>query len=206
MIIEFYGLPGAGKTTIAQKLEEKAGFKIIKIKSKKELIFFNILFLFKHPIRFFILLYYVINNSTSLKEFYYKFMNAFLTNAKYQKAKKYKKAIIDQGYFQGILSIFNKKITLSKLNKYLDVILKPEKLFIFNLSPEIMKLRTASRGYFGRESFGEDYFEKWIETIIDNDALIKKEISSFQNFISIDANKNIDEIYSELINKVKIMK
>lgn len=204
MIIEFYGLPGAGKTTIAQKLEEKAGFKIVKIKNKKELILFNILFLLKHPLRFFVLLYYVINNSTGLKEFYYKFMNAFLTsNAKYQKAKKYKKAIIDQGYFQGILSIFNEKISLDKLNKYLNFILRPKKLFIFDLSLENMKLRTTSRGYFGRENFGKEYSEKWIETIINNNALIKKELPSIsQNFLLINANQNIDEVYSKILNNL----
>jgi hypothetical protein len=176
MIIEFYGLPGTGKTATAKKLEQETDFNIVKIKTKQELIFFNILFLLKHPIKFFVLLYFIIVNSVSLKEFYYKFMNAFLNcNAKYQKSKKYKKAIIDQGYFQGILSIFNKEIKNTSLNKYLNIILKPDILFIFEAPQVVRDKRILERGYYIRRGYNKEYLKN-----LEN--LISKNNNRWKNF------------------------
>ena len=107
MIIEFFGMPGAGKSTVARELAKDSSFRIIKIRKKTELLLLNFKYFTSHPIKFFKLFILVLKNSKNYQEFYYKFMNCFLDyNAKFQKAKKFEKAILDQGYFQNIISFY----------------------------------------------------------------------------------------------------
>ena len=124
MILEFYGLPGSGKSTVARYLKKTRGFKVIKIENKRELFFYNLIFLFKYPVKFFALLYYLLLNGENSKLFYYKFMNTFLQhNAKYIKAKSFKrdeKLIIDQGHFQNIISVFKKNVSSAYIENYLN--------------------------------------------------------------------------------------
>ncbi|MBI4709152.1 MAG: glycosyltransferase [Candidatus Portnoybacteria bacterium] len=206
MIIELFGPPSAGKTTLAHFLSEKENFEIIKIRSKKELLFFNFLYLFRHPIKFFATLFYLLANSSNWRIFYYKFLNTFLHyNAKYQKAKKYQKAILDQGHLQNILSVFEKPLSTKRLNRYLKFLPRPDKLIIFNLRPEELEKRAQSRGYLGRENFGQDYQLKWKDAFLRNFNLFKEAAPCFGiDFKIIDANMNLDENCQRVLGFIKI--
>lgn len=153
MIIEFCGLPGTGKTTLARAIASQGKFEIIKIENKKELFWYNFLFFLKQPSKFLRLFFYIVNNSYSWQIFYYKFMNAFLhCNAKYQKALKYENALIDQGYFQNLLSIFEKKVSWEQMGKYLSQVCLPDQLFIFQATEEKKEQRLSSRGHGVRDN------------------------------------------------------
>ncbi|MBI4836917.1 MAG: AAA family ATPase [Candidatus Portnoybacteria bacterium] len=201
MIIEFYGLPGAGKTTVAQKLAAKSDFKVIKIRSKKELFWYNFLFLIRHPVRFFATLFYLVANSASWSIFYYKFTNTFLHhNAKYQKAIGMEKAILDQGYFQNVLSVFEEPISASFLVKYAGFLLKPDKLVILNLPPDDILRRIGGRGYMTRERFGQKYFEKWLEAVKENNRIFLENLDKLGiDYIIIDARRGVGDIYKEVL-------
>ena len=127
MIIELCGLPGVGKSTISSKLKKK-GFRIIKVIGRRELLKLNLIFLLKHPIKFIKLLFFIVFNATSLHVFYLLFMNCFLkVNAKYMKAQKKESiAIIDQGYWQNILSVFSRRIDNSLFKKYISCFLESD--------------------------------------------------------------------------------
>lgn len=176
MITELFGLPGAGKTTLAKKLEAEEGFKIIKINNKKELLYFNFIHVFKYPVGSSVNLFFIIKNSPNQKLFYYKFMNFFMDiNARYEKAGRCDKSILDQGYFQNILSVFEKPITRDLLKRYLKYLPKPDKLIIIDISFEESLNRIQKRGYYAREKFGKDYVENWRKTILSNYNLFKEE-------------------------------
>lgn len=201
MIIEFCGLPGAGKTTVAKKIEERTDFKIVTIKNKRELVWLNTLFFLKHPARFFVSLWYIAINSRGSGMFYYKFMNSFLfNNAKQQKALRFKNALIDQGYFQNIISVFEEPLTRKALKRYARLFLLPDTLLIFSVPSTVREQRAIQRGRFSREQFGDEYVASWKKTIEKNDALLKECVSELPvRHRIIDANRDSDEVCREVI-------
>ncbi len=185
MIIELYGLPGSGKTTYAENLAREKGIEIIRIKKKTDLIFFNFLFLFMFPIKFFILFFYVLINSTNIKMFYYKFMNTFLHhNAKYIKAVFFRRdtdVIIDQGHFQNIISVFEKNLSQKSLKKYLNFLPKKNNLVIFDIPQNIRFERLSKRDFVMRSDFNQSYRQKWFQVIEYNDSLLKSNLNLLKN-------------------------
>jgi len=162
MTIELYGLPGSGKSTFAKKSTEEKKIEIVKIRSKNDLLLYNFIFFLKRPIKFLVSLFFVIANSSGREMLYYKFMNCFLHyNAKYEKSLKSAGAILDQGHFQNILSVFEAPISARKMLFYLKFIPRPDELIIFNSSKEEISKRIEIRGYLGREEFKNIDKVKW---------------------------------------------
>lgn len=169
MIIELYGLPGSGKSTLAKKMAEEQGYKIIKIRKRWELVWYNLLFLIKHPYKFIALLVFLIKHTPDKNLLYFKLMNVFFDyNAKYQKALRYQNAIMDQGYCLNTFAIFDNAVSAEEIKKYFKLILKPDKLIILDISFKESLRRTTARGYFAREKFGRDYLKKWQAAIEEN--------------------------------------
>ena len=205
MIIELYGLPGSGKTTLAREIVKRTDFKSIKVNKKSELLFYNLLFLIKHPIRFFVTLFYLILNSKNLSMFYTKFMNSFLDrNAEYQKALRYDKAMLDEAYFQNILSVFEKEMNSKFLRKYLNFLLWPDVLIVFNINPDKCFERVGKRGYAIRSNFDREPEVKWKKIIAKNDRILKKNLDSLSlNYIIVDNKKTSLDIVKEINNQIK---
>ena len=205
MIIELLGMPGAGKTTLAQRIEDSTDFKIIRIKNKKELLKYNLIYLIKHPIKFIVTLYYIITNSDSWKMFYYKFTNLFLHhNAKYQKALSHEKAIIDQGYFQNFLAVFEKLLSSREMFRYLGNLLYPDILFFVDVDDDVAKKRLLNRPHRVRGNFDPEYVNNWKKIVSSNAQLLKNQLSQvkIKSFI-INGNKTTDEITKELEGIIK---
>lgn len=209
MIIELYGLPCSGKTTLAKEIVKKTDFKIVKIRNKKELFYFNLLFLIKHPIKFFKLLFFVISNSISKpKLFYYKLMNCFFDyNAKCQKALRYKNAILDQGYFQNIVSLFEKPITFTTLRKYKSSLpFVSDQLIIVDTFSDKIEKRIKRRG-ISRDKFGKKYVKKWLKIIKVNHHFFKNNIDNLNiNSLVISTGQDKENLIREFLNSAKTMK
>ena len=199
MLIELYGLPGSGKTTLAKIIAKERGYKIIKIRSKRELFFYNLIFLIDHPYKFFVQLFYLVINSNNLKIFYFKLMNTFLDyNAKYQKAKKYENAILDQGYFLNVFAVFDEEQTDEKIEKYLSYLLKPDLLIILDVPFFVSLERAKNRGYFARENFSSEYKIKWQDAVKKNNRIFLNMINSIKvNYIKIDETNDMQECFSK---------
>jgi len=203
MIIELYGLSGSGKTSLAREFAKKTDFKTIKVKKKTELIFYNFLFLIKHPIKFFVTLFYLVSNSKGLRMFYSKFMNSFLHfNAKYQKALRCDKAILDEGYFQNIISIFEKEIDSEFLKRYLKFLLWPDLLFVFdNVDFDERLKRITKRGYGIANYLKKEEKASWEKVVEKNDRTFKKNLKNIPvNYIIVDDKKNLSDILKKINN------
>ena len=162
MIIELFGLPASGKTTLAKLLSGQRGLEIIKIRNRAELIWYNFLFLIYHPAKFFILLGWLVRYVGSGKLFYFKLMNFFFDiNARYQKAKMKKNGILDQGYFQNLLSLFEQEPGEAIMKSYLKILPRPDVLIILDIPVIDREEYIRSRGYFSRERMPDSYREQW---------------------------------------------
>ncbi len=206
MIIELYGLSGAGKTTLSKEIAKNTNFRVVKIKNKFELLYFNFWYFIKHPIKFFVTLFYILKNSPNRKFLYRKFMNPFLHhNARYQKALRSKFSIIDQGYFQNIISVFEKKISPKFLKRYIKFLLLPDQLIVFDVSKKNRLAMMSKRGYFARDEFDADYRKKWEKIIEHNDRILKEGLKNKN--ISIDyrmiKDADINNFFKQIIRKIK---
>ena len=129
-------------------------------------------------------------------------MNTFLRhNAKYMKARKFKNAIIDQGHWQNIISVFEDKIAVKNLERYIKYFIYPDKLFIFNLGNEQRRARMARRGHGARDNYDEDYKEKWLEATKHNDGALRQIAGNIPvDYFFIDAARPVNELL-EIIYK-----
>lgn len=121
MIIEFYGLPGTGKTTIAKNIAMRGGENVVINKNKLGRVYYSLVFLLKQPKKFFFLF-----NLTTLELSFkfctsHKFLNLYIYRlkllidkmAKYGYAYKHSSndevLFIDEGFFQHVISMCERK-------------------------------------------------------------------------------------------------
>ena len=66
-----------------------------------------------------------------------------------------------KNYFQNINSVFEEEISLKQMKKYINLFLKPDKLFIFDIDQDTRAKHLIDRGYSARDNFDEEYRKKW---------------------------------------------
>lgn len=168
MIIELCGLPGAGKTHLAKKIAVERGYYIPKVRSRFRLVWFNFIFFLTHPI-ISKKLWWRIRSELHGKLGYYKFMNFYCNlNARYIAAERADKAVLDQGYAQNILSVFDRKLSEGEIRKYIASIPHLDLIVIVDTPEDIRSQRTSERGYVARERFGPEYVAKWQNVVVEN--------------------------------------
>jgi len=162
MIIELVGLPGAGKTTFAKQLCEDNTHTLIRIKGRSELCYYNLCFLFAHPIVFFRQLSWLWCYRGKRSLWYRKFTNLFLVhNAKYMKAGRFPRAVIDQGHHQNLLSLFDEPVSRRTLETYLSLLPKPDMLCFLLVDDELRTKRLLERGHETRDEEDDSYRKAW---------------------------------------------
>ncbi|MAZ41016.1 hypothetical protein CL654_02775 [bacterium] len=201
MIIELVGPPGSGKSTLARTLEETTPYKKVRVSSKHELLWLNIIFFFKYPLFCIKTLFLVTKHSSSVSMFYYKFMNIYLHhNARYEKAKKLDKTIIDEGLTHNVLGIFDEQTEEKSIYSYIKSIPPSDHVLIINTPKETIKKQLEERGHMPRETFyTKERWEKWLDNTIKNTNTLE-EVLEKQNIPHSNArDKNLDEIKSLLL-------
>jgi len=191
MIIELYGLPGAGKTTLAKKMK-KEGFFVVEYPSgqgKK-----TIRYIFKHPIMTLfwlreILLETIKTRTWSLLKF--KIALVMNTFGKLEIAKKSakNKIIVDEGLFQRILSIYETKKSFKKLSNIIKKNI-PQPDLIVIVKSDFEKFMRYKDVKNIRTHLGPKYLNRWFEAVNHNYKNIVKVIKKLNipyRYIKIDS-------------------
>ena len=184
MIIELFGMPGAGKSTLARRLVDEFGFERVSIQGHRELLVLNVRSFFRNPFRYYSLLRYAWVDKEEGGR-WSKFANLLHYHARYEKARGMKKAILDQGYLQNLISVFSRAISIQELERYIKVMPLPDALAVFTQPADLTLVRTSGRRYEIREREGDEAFrrklaimEKNIALVLENQELLKRTIIS----------------------------
>jgi peptidoglycan/xylan/chitin deacetylase (PgdA/CDA1 family)/broad-specificity NMP kinase len=158
MIIELVGLPGGGKTTIAQALIQR-GVHDARARNVFELFIRTLYFEFLHPHAAFTLAMGIITHAPHRLR-YSMFMNGYMhAAAAYMKARSISRAggiaVIDQGHAQVLIML------PSLPESVICTLPKPDLLVLVEASEEVRQERMRSRGRTPREEWGADTAGAW---------------------------------------------
>jgi len=180
MIIELFGLPGSGKTYLADKIFQTQKIRLAKINNFWERYLLIILFVILHP---FILgkLLTLIAAENKKDKFLLKHKLKNLlpsTIAQEQKARFMKKSLIDPGFFQFFLTIYERKITSDDLHWISKYFNRHYKILIIEADDKIRKKRMSNRDRVPRIGLGQEYVDGWFEILEHNFLIIKEYIKN----------------------------
>jgi len=153
-MIEFFGLPGSGKSYLVERNKKDVQFTEVKV-TKSERFYYGLIFCILHPIISSCFIGLILGDK-DVKTFSLRkhlIMYIYMTRAaKYQKSKNIKKALIDEGLLMMFISITN---IPSFLEDFLlrSSVFTNHKIFIIEASDEIRYLRMKKRGRYPRSGF-----------------------------------------------------
>lgn len=178
MIIELFGLPGSGKTAIKKVLIRRDFGKDVVLNGTLERLIFCFVFAILHPlICLFWLSLLFTRDQKGLRK--YKLSLLSVTFAKFQKARFLKqKSIIDEGFLQRILSMYEHQLTEQEIKKTLKYSLFPDKVLFIKGGGFDRFLKEEDRINSYRYKKGEAYIENWISILTSNTELIHKQLQN----------------------------
>lgn len=172
MIYEFIGLPGAGKSYMAEKLARERGLKQGEIRGQGEVYKLAVIFSFLHPF-FCINLFFNLakENYKNIKLLKHKLMTlVLLVMARELKARE-GNMIIETGFFQLLLSLYERRIKPSDINWCLNWLKKrPYAIYIVDADSQTRMKRMQERGRVPRAALMGDKakLDEWLALLEHN--------------------------------------
>ncbi len=174
MIHEFFGLPGSGKTYLAQKFSEECNVPLVEVRGRFEKYFWAFIFVCLRPQSFFVFLKEIFKeNRHNTTLFRHKVHILFLnTIAKEGKALFISgDAVLDEGLLQAILSISERPLDQRMLTRFARLLGK-RRIYFVSAPAETRGKRMLIRGRYPRSFLGEEYRRQWFAVLENNHKLI----------------------------------
>lgn len=193
MIYEYVGLPGSGKTYLAEKKHKENNTKLLNPTGRVRSFVWTFLYVIIHPLNFFRLFAILLKETKGVEKGLLKHKLLFLLPQSLGVEAKswfYKEAVIDGGILQFLFSIFERLVSIDDLLK-IKKILPPSRnrtVFYIETSRDAREKRMNKRRRKVREKFTSDYRENWFATINSNAKKIKEFLRKNYEFIEIDNN------------------
>ncbi len=190
MITEYFGLPGSGKTYLAEQYSRARGARLIETEGYVERYMWAIIFFCIRPRACSLLLREILkenkHNTTLCR---HKIRVLYLnTIAKEGKALfSRKESIIDEGLAQAVLSLYEREACAGELSVFAGLF-RGRTVCLVTAPYAKREERMRARVRFPREFLGEEYRGRWFPVLEKNHAVIAAWIK--QNFH-----------YTEIINE-----
>jgi broad-specificity NMP kinase len=201
VIIECFGLPGAGKTTIARGLAARLSIEEIWLDGRRDLIALNLEALLRHPVKYGRRTARAFHEPAGRRLQYYKLRHIFLyRNAIVEKARHRAVVIVDEGQVSNILSAFERPLSESRTISELGHLELPDLVLRVTAPDEERARRLDARGYFSRSSEGEDYLRRWELAMRANEAMVARVLPGLGvPCVPVDDRSSIDDVYSDVL-------
>jgi broad-specificity NMP kinase len=201
VIIECYGLPGAGKTTIAKGLAARLSIEEIWLDGRRDLITLNARALLRHPVKYARRTARAFHEPGSPRLQYYKLRHIFLyRNAIVEKARRRPMVIVDEGQVSNILSAFERPLSESRTHAELSQLELPDLVLRVTAPDEERARRLQERGYFSRSSEGEEYLRRWELAMVANEATVARVLPRLGvPCLPVDGRASIDDVHSDVL-------
>jgi dephospho-CoA kinase len=154
MVIELFGLPGGGKSTVAKELSALLGIPVIRLTLLKRILFW-MRALLSSPVQTTSGVRFLFHHGD--KNRYSLFMNGCLDRyARFSKARA-TRGIIDEGPLQNILSFPGRTLFQKEVDSLVASFPHPDVLIHVSADPETRKDRQKTRGRVVRDDAWEVY-------------------------------------------------
>lgn len=175
VIVECFGLPGAGKSTVAAQLAARLPAQLVALEGRREVIVFNLRALLRRPVRYVRRTARAFHEPARRELQLYKLRYIFLRrNALVEKGRSYPLAIVDEGHVSNLLSAFERELPEEQIRLELQHLDLPDLAVHVTLPAAERKRRLEQRGYFSRSSEPQDYLERWEQAMGANCALLER--------------------------------
>lgn len=187
MITEYFGLPGSGKTYLAEQHSHVRGARLIEARGCFERYAWAIFFFCIRPRECSILLKEILNeNKHDITLLRHKIHVLYLnTIAKEGKAFfSRKESIIDEGLAQAILSLYEREACVEDLSLFIRLF-RGRKMCLVTAPREKREERMRARMRFPREFLGEEYRARWFPLLEKNHTIISAWIKQHFHYVEI---------------------
>lgn len=175
MIIELYGLPGSGKTSLAAELTKTDDVRNVTIGLLGKLLF-SLLYHLLHPGRATFLLRQL--KAHTRQGLFGRIFAIYLADvARYQKARVMQQLspgkvyLVDEGHFQLCASTFERED--ARVRDYLDCLPAPDLLVCLHAPVTVRRSRMRHRGRTPMMHRGEETYMMWSEQLMRVDENIR---------------------------------
>ncbi|MCI0619614.1 hypothetical protein L0Y40_01095 [Candidatus Wolfebacteria bacterium] len=171
MIIEFFGVPGAGKTSGARYLSSELGIPFIK--GGEDRVWDAVAYIINHPLKasfFFLVATRQTLHSETWPLFRWRTNTILGTLALLHRATSQKSdTIVDEGLLQRVLSVYEEPLTEERSAKIVKF-LSPE--FVVYISDTKREFQRYNDSAHPRQRFGDEYMDRWKATVRKNTKLL----------------------------------
>jgi hypothetical protein len=180
LIVETFGLSGAGKSTYARRLAAELDLPAIAIRNKPEKhLYYRLFWLLNRPLARFLAERCLDQAKHDPRLRTHKWELYLKVVGREQKARLYRGGVIDEGLINFLLTLYEEPIPADDLIIYGELLPPHRRQIHIVETSEAKRLnRLAVRERIGRKDFGDEYYAKWSEIVLANYRVVKRWVES----------------------------